>query len=121
HSSHEDGTGALAGVNFRLMPNETVALLGANGSGKTTFVLHLNGLLSGTGEVVVDGLRVEAANFAAVRRKIGLVFQDSDPQLFMPTVLEDVMFGPLSAGLGQTESAERAAQALKQTGVDFAA
>ena len=71
-------------------------LLGANGSGKTTFVLHLNGLLTGEGEVRVGGLAVEKANLPAIRRKIGIVFQDSESQLFMPTVLEDVCFGLLN-------------------------
>src|SRR6202049_3943765 len=96
---YEDGTAALQGVNFRLEPGETVALLGANGSGKTTFVLHLNGLLAGKGSVEVCGLAVEPRNHAAIRRKIGLVFQDSESQLFMPTVIEDVAFGQLNHGL----------------------
>src|SRR5437868_828192 len=97
--SYDDGTVALNGVDFQLYPGETVALLGANGSGKTTFVLHLNGLLSGSDRVVVCGLPVIPANLPEVRRKVGMVFQDSDEQLFMPTVLEDVAFGPLNLGL----------------------
>ena len=96
---YDDGTPALNGVNFRLEEGETVALLGPNGSGKTTFVLHLNGLLSGEGSVEVCGLPVNRANMPAIRRKIGMVFQDSESQLFMPTVLEDVAFGPLNRGL----------------------
>jgi len=78
---------------------ETVALLGANGSGKTTFILTLNGLLTGKGSIRVCGIAVEKANLAVIRRKVGLVFQDSESQLFMPTVLEDVAFGPLNLGL----------------------
>src|SRR5205085_7543723 len=93
---YEDGTAALNGVDFDLEAGESVALLGANGSGKTTFALHLNGLLSGEGSVEVCGLPMNKRHAAEIRRKIGLVFQDSDCQLFMPTVIEDVTFGPLN-------------------------
>ena len=114
---YEDGTEALRGVNFLLERGESVALLGANGSGKTTFALHLNGLLSGQGTVEVCGLAVTAANLSEVRRKVGLVFQDSESQLFMPTVLEDVAFGPMNHGLAPHQAAERARQALSQVGM----
>lgn len=117
HYRYPDGTVALDGVDFELYPGETVALLGANGSGKTTFVLHLNGLLSGTGSVVVCGLPVVAANLAEVRRKVGVVFQDADEQLFMPTVLEDVAFGPLNLGLSPSEATARAKKSLEQAGI----
>jgi energy-coupling factor transporter ATP-binding protein EcfA2 len=118
---YEDGTLALNGVNFRLEKGETVALLGANGSGKTTFALHLNGLLSGEGTVEVCGLLVNPKNIVEVRRKIGMVFQDSESQLFMPTVLEDVAFGPLNHGLSPKKAAERAMAALGQVGMPAAA
>jgi energy-coupling factor transporter ATP-binding protein EcfA2 len=118
---YDDGTLALNGVDFRLDAGETVALLGANGSGKTTFALHLNGLLSGQGTVEVCGLPVNPKNIAEVRRKIGLVFQDSESQLFMPTVLEDVAFGPLNHGLSPLKAAERAMAALEQVGMSAAA
>ncbi len=114
---YEDGTQALDGVNFALYPNETVALLGANGSGKTTFVLHLNGILRGEGTVTVCGMQVSKETLPAVRGKIGMVFQDSDEQLFMPTVLEDVAFGPLNVGLTPEESNQRAKSALEQVGM----
>src|SRR5215813_2755917 len=96
---YPDGTQALDGIDFCLHLGECVALLGANGSGKTTFILHLNGLLTGEGSVRVCGLTVEPANLPAVRRKVGVVFQDAESQLFMPTVLEDVAFGPLNQGI----------------------
>jgi cobalt/nickel transport system ATP-binding protein len=114
---YDTGVEALRGVDFRLYPGETVALLGANGSGKTTFVLHLNGLLMGEGSIRVCGLPMEKKHLTAIRQKIGLVFQDPDEQLFMPTVLEDVCFGPLSHGLAPEEAKERARQALELTGV----
>ncbi len=118
---YEDGTRALNGVDFALRAGETVALLGANGSGKTTFALHLNGLLSGEGTVEVCGLPVIAANVASIRRKIGLVFQDSESQLFMPTVLEDVAFGPLNHGLSRGQATQRAMEALAQVGMSAVA
>jgi cobalt/nickel transport system ATP-binding protein len=120
HFQYEDGTQALKGINFTLHAGETVALLGANGSGKTTFVLQLNGILEGQGSVTVCGLPVTKANLAAVRSKIGMVFQDSDEQLFMPTVLEDVAFGPLNQGGSREQAVERAKAALKQAGMEQA-
>jgi cobalt/nickel transport system ATP-binding protein len=118
---YEDGAAALNGVNFRLEPGETVAVLGANGSGKTTFVLHLNGLLAGEGSVEVCGLPVNRRNILAIRGKIGLVFQDSESQLFMPTVLEDVAFGPLNRGMTREQAMERARAALATVGMAAAA
>ena len=111
---YDDGTQALDGVDFALYPGETVAVFGPNGSGKTTFLLRLVGLLEGEGEVEVCGLRVVRKNFAAVRQKVGILFQDSDDQLFMPTVFEDVAFGPLNLGLDreQVESRVRSCLAL---------
>ena len=114
---YDDGTVALRGVDFLLQPGENVALVGPNGSGKTTFVLHLNGLLTGKGGVEVCGLRVEKENLAAIRRKVGMVFQDSDNQLFMPTVLEDVAFGLRTMGLDPAAAAKRALRALESVGI----
>jgi cobalt/nickel transport system ATP-binding protein len=118
---YEDGTAALNGVDFRLYPGETVALFGPNGSGKTTFVLHLNGLLAGEGTVEVCGLPVDSVNIPQIRRKVGIVFQDSDNQLFMPTVLEDVTFGLLNLGLDQPSALSRARTALETVGMGQAA
>src|SRR5437867_9916529 len=114
---YEDGTVALAGVDFQLHSGETVALFGANGSGKTTFVLHLNGLLEGRGSIEVCGMPVKKQTLKQVRQKIGVVFQDPDDQLFMPSVLEDVAFGALNLGLSPNEASERARDALGQVGM----
>lgn len=118
---YDNGTLALDGIDFRLFPGETVALLGPNGSGKTTFAHHLNGLLCGEGRISVCGLVVEKRTLAAIRRKVGLVFQDSDEQLFMPSVLEDVAFGPLNAGHSPEQAERIALEALGQTGMAYAA
>jgi len=117
HYRYEDGTATLAGVDFELLPGETVAVFGSNGSGKTTFVLHLNGLLEGQGSIEVCGMPVKKETLKSVRQKIGLVFQDPDDQLFMPSILEDVAFGPLNMGLSSGEAAERARGALQKVGM----
>jgi energy-coupling factor transporter ATP-binding protein EcfA2 len=117
HYRYENGTAALNGIDFRLDPGESVALLGPNGSGKTTFVLHLNGLLAGSGSIEICGLIPEKKNLSAIRRKVGLVFQDADNQLFMPTVLEDVAFGLQNMGMDPAEAARRAEAALEAAGI----
>ncbi|MBV6432878.1 MAG: Cobalt import ATP-binding protein CbiO [Bryobacteraceae bacterium] len=118
---YPDGTLALDGVDFQLFERETVALLGPNGSGKTTFVLHLTGLLRGEGTIRVCGLEMSKKNLPKIRSRIGMVFQDSEEQLFLPSVLEDVAFGPRNLGLPPEEAARRARLALEQTGMEKAA
>lgn len=117
HFQYEDGTQALEDVNFTLYPGETVALFGANGSGKTTFALQLNGVLRGEGSITVCGLQMTEEALPQIRSKIGMVFQDSDEQLFMPTVLEDVAFGPLNQGKAEEEAFAKAKLVLEQVGL----
>ncbi|MFD7132790.1 energy-coupling factor ABC transporter ATP-binding protein [Streptomyces sp. NPDC059894] len=116
--AYPDGHQALFGVDFSVARGERVALLGPNGAGKTTLVLHLNGILTGgTGTVTVAGLAVGKRHMAEIRRKVGIVFQDPDDQLFMPTVREDVAFGPAAAGLKGAELEERVDRALARVGM----
>ena len=120
HFAYPDGQVALSGVDLRVAPGERVALLGPNGAGKTTLVLHLNGILSGgAGTVTVDGLPVTAdrARLADIRRRVGIVFQDPDDQLFLPTVAEDVAFGPAKLGLRGADLAARVDEALAAVGM----
>jgi cobalt/nickel transport system ATP-binding protein len=120
--AYPDGQMALCGVSFVIQPGEVVGLIGSNGAGKSTLLLHLNGVLRpASGAVRVQGLLVNAANLVAVRRQIGLVFQDPDDQLFMPTVQEDVAFGPLNMGLPACDVAARVTQALATVGASHLA
>ncbi|OON75977.1 energy-coupling factor ABC transporter ATP-binding protein [Streptomyces tsukubensis] len=117
--AYPDGHQALFGVDLTVARGERVALLGPNGAGKTTLVLHLNGILSGgAGSVTVAGLPVDRKNMAEIRRRVGIVFQDPDDQLFMPTVREDVAFGPAAAGIRGPELEDRVRTALKRVGMD---
>ncbi|GHA95260.1 energy-coupling factor ABC transporter ATP-binding protein [Streptomyces termitum] len=116
--AYPDGHQALFGVDLTLGRGERVALLGPNGAGKTTLVLHLNGILTaGAGTVTVAGLPVGRKHMAEIRRKVGIVFQDPDDQLFMPTVREDVAFGPAAAGLRGAALDAVVARALDRVGM----
>jgi cobalt transport protein ATP-binding subunit len=116
--AYPDGSAALAGVDLRVMPGERVAVLGPNGAGKTTLVLQLNGMLEGgDGSISVGGLELGARTRAEVRRRVGIVFQDSDDQLFMPTVRADVAFGPANLGLRGDALAARVDEALARVGL----
>jgi cobalt/nickel transport system ATP-binding protein len=119
--AYPDGHQALFGIDLVVEHGERVALLGPNGAGKTTFVLHLNGVLSGgAGTVRVGALEVrtdDRETLREIRRRVGIVFQDPDDQLFMPTVRDDVAFGPANLGLRGAELASRVASALAAVGM----
>ncbi|HEY6681634.1 MAG TPA: ABC transporter ATP-binding protein, partial [Propionibacteriaceae bacterium] len=115
------GHQALFGVDLHVHKGERVALLGPNGAGKTTLVLHLNGILvPSAGSVTISGLAVEKKNLAEIRRRVGVVFQDPDDQLFMATVRQDVAFGPANLGIKGGELEHRVVEALDKVGMtDF--
>ena len=117
HYTDPGGYEALKGVSFRISHGEKVALVGANGAGKSTLLLHTNGLLLPShGRIVVGGITLTCKTLARVRQTVGLVFQNPDDQLFMPTVEEDVAFGPANMGLTPEEIAERVKAALEAVG-----
>lgn len=118
---YPDGTKALEKVNFNADEGKIVALLGPNGAGKSTLFLHFNGILRPTrGTVHVDGETVsyDKKDLLKIRQKVGIVFQNPDDQLFAPTVLEDVAFGPMNMGLSNEEVEERVKEALLRVGME---
>jgi cobalt transport protein ATP-binding subunit len=115
--TYPDGTEALRGIDLRIEVGERVAVLGPNGAGKTTLALHLIGILrTTTGSVVVDGLALNDDNVREIRRRVGFVFQESDDQLFMPTVRQDVAFGPANFGLAGAGLTARVESSLAAVG-----
>jgi len=122
--AYPDGHVALDGVDLHVHPGERVALLGPNGAGKTTLVLHLNGILTATagahggGSVTISGLPVAKENLGEIRRRVGIVFQDPDDQLFMGSVRADVAFGPANLGLRGADLDARVMGALEMVGME---
>lgn len=117
HYCYPNGYEALCGVSFCITHGEKVALVGANGAGKSTLLLHTNGLLTPSqGVVVMGGIKLTRRTLPLVRQSVGLVFQDSDNQLFMPTVEEDVAFGPSNMRLEPEEIRRRVTEALDAVG-----
>jgi len=114
HYSYPDGHMALDGIDLDVEPGERVALLGPNGAGKTTLMLHLNGVLTASAGAVEIGGTVLARNtLRDIRRRVGLVFQDPDDQLFMPTLAQDVAFGPANFGIEGDALQQRVRRALE--------
>jgi cobalt/nickel transport system ATP-binding protein len=112
---YPDGTTALRDVSFRIEHGESVGIIGANGAGKSTLLLHLNGYLSATsGDIVIGDDLLSKETLTIIRRTVGMVFQDPEDQLFMPTVYDDVAFGPLNQGLSADEIEARVTEALNR-------
>jgi cobalt/nickel transport system ATP-binding protein len=117
--TYPDGTSALKGVDVQIKANERVALVGANGSGKSTLLQHFNGiLLPQEGSIVVGEYAMEPQNLCNIRNFVGLVFQNPDDQLFMPTVIEDIAFGPMNQGLQGEELIRRCHSSMYAVGLD---
>jgi cobalt/nickel transport system ATP-binding protein len=116
--TYPDGRIALDGIDLTVQRGERIAVLGPNGAGKTTLILHLNGIhVPARGTVMIGGLPVVKTNLREVRRRVGIVFQDPDDQLFMPTVRQDVAFGPANLGLDHDEIDARVDSALRAVGM----
>jgi cobalt/nickel transport system ATP-binding protein len=110
---YPDGTEALKGISFRITHGESVGIVGANGAGKSTLLLHMNGyLLPTSGTVNISDLSLTRKTRQDIRKKVGIVFQNPDDQLFMPTVFDDVAFGPLNLGMDEASVRERVHEAL---------
>ena len=118
---YPDGTLALKGVNFKVKRGEMVALLGPNGAGKSTLFLHFNGILKPhKGEILIKGkpIKYDSRSLLEVRKTVGIVFQNADDQLFAPTVMEDVAFGPLNLGYSEEEVKKIVKEVLKAVGME---
>jgi cobalt/nickel transport system ATP-binding protein len=115
---YPDGTIGLNEVSFRISHGESVAIVGENGAGKSTLLLHLNGYLkSDAGKVRIGDCLLSSKNLNLVHRTVGMVFQNPDDQLFMPTVFDDVAFGPLNLGWEKDEVERKVKEALETVGV----
>lgn len=115
--SYEKKTPVLKNLSFSINAGESVGLIGANGAGKSTIMKILLGLIPCEGEVLVDGIPVKKETLPEVRRKLGFVLQDSDNQMFMPTVYEDMMFAPRNYGLSKEEAEEKVDKVLNELGL----
>ena len=116
--SYEPGTPVLDNLSFHIRRGETVGLIGANGAGKSTIMKLMLGLLPAQGEILVEGMPVTKQNLSVIRQKIGFVLQDSDNQMFMPTVYEDMIFGPRNYGLSREEADARVDRVLRELGLE---
>lgn len=112
HYHYPDGHHALRGIDLQISQGEKIALVGANGAGKSTLILHLNGILIGSGNIMVGDMPVNKKFLASIRSKVGMVFQNPEDQLFSTTVFEDVAYGPIYQGLPQEIVEKRVEEAL---------
>ncbi len=115
--AYEKSRPVLKDLSFTIGKGEAVGLIGANGAGKSTAMKLLLGLLEGEGSITVDGIEVNRKNLGEVRKKLGFVLQNSDNQMFMPTVYEDMIFGPLNYGLSREETEKRVDEVLAKLNI----
>ena len=116
--TYPDGTQALRSMNFSVRDGECVGFIGGNGAGKSTLLLHLNGTLRSNGSVRIFGLEINDKNIHRIRKRVGLIFQNPDDQLFMPTVFDDVSFGPVNMNLEKDEIIRLSREALNVAGME---
>ena len=114
---YPDGQCGLKDINLTIYCGESVALIGPNGAGKSTLLMHLNGILRGDSSIIVRDLPLVDKNIREIRKKVGMVFQDPEDQLFSLNVFEDVAFGPVNMGFPQDEVDRRVKRALKKVGM----
>ena len=119
--TYPDGTTALCGIDLTVSEEESIGLIGPNGAGKSTLLLHLNGILRGKGQVQVLGLEIDDKNLISIRSKVGLVFQDPENQLFMPTVFDNVAFGPINTDLEKYRVEDSVRKALEEVEMEESA
>lgn len=115
--SYPDGTVALHNITLDIEHGRRVALIGPNGAGKSTLLLAMTGFIKGQGKVIIDGLEITNGNLKQVRSRIGCCLENPEDQLFMPTLFDDVAFGPLNMGLNPDQVKERVASALEKVGL----
>lgn len=118
--TYPDRTKALCGLDLTVREGESIGLIGPNGAGKSTLLLHLNGILRGKGKIMILGKEIKGNNLNHIRSKIGLVFQDPEDQLFMPTVFDNVAFGPINNGAKKTEIQNLVKNALMEVDMEDA-
>ncbi len=114
---YSDQPQVLCDINLVIEPGRKVAIIGPNGAGKSTLLLAMSGFVKGAGKITIDGLEVCPKNAKALRRTITSVSQNPDDQLFMPTLFEDVAFGPMNMGLKPGEIEKRTAETLEKVGL----
>ena len=117
--AYEQGAPVIDGMSFAIADGESVGLIGANGAGKSTIMKLLLGLVSGDGRITVDGIDVNRDNLGKIRQKLGFVLQNSDNQMFMPTVFEDMMFAPLNYMVSREDAEKRVDEVLERLDLQY--